>query len=56
MVVFYGFLERFSGFLFSLPLLNVRKIGLFEVTLLFLWGVYDLGALIYIKILVKQGK
>ena len=37
---FLGFLIRFEGFLFFLPLLNDGKIGLFEVILLFLWGVY----------------
>ena len=40
MVVFEGFLWVCWVFCFFLPLLNVCKIGVFVVVLLFLWGVY----------------
>ena len=35
---FLSFLQGFAGFLFFFALLNVGKIGVFEVSLRFLWG------------------
>ena len=40
MTGFWVFLLDLRDFCFFLPLLNDGKIGLFEVILLFLWGVY----------------
>ena len=41
------FLERFAGFLFSFTLLNVGKIRVFDMILIFLWFCVRFGGNLY---------
>ena len=56
MVGFEVFLQRFTRFLFFLPLLNLGKVGVFELSLCLLWCVCAFGEEIYTKICIEHGK